>query len=841
MHPANAPARLRRRMRNGLLIFLAACLIGGGARAEEAGPLERALAAIRMTPRDLSFQKDLADPEVVLPVARRFLLQPLTLPVAATETRERLASVQSLAALAGWAGEEATGRGDPPGRPHCGPAADEPAARPHHTPVSVPPVVQGIYEAARAVQPLLPWPDRAAFEAFALEMIADSFDRAALAPGLFRRDKALELQDDEVAKALLAARVDRAALLTAFVTLARAVDEAMSRLGTNDFTADTPLGPIICTSADRQVFTNEAFLIIATGSDNVFSNSAGGANGLEGRQISIVIATGQGNRYVASAPVAQGAGLFGIGILVDLGTNATFAAKHLAQGAGVFGCGMLVAGNGRQEFAADTFCQGAGMFGAGILWQRGGDTSYRAAERAQGYGGTGGEGLLLDAGGDDAYFAGGKYPCGWLAGQKFSLAQGMGMGLRPFAGGGVGVLCDLAGNDRYVADVYGQGASYWYSVGMLLDAAGEDRYEAHQYCQGAAVHLSSGILWDGGGDDAYTAHAICQGGAHDYSVGMLVDDAGNDRYTADSTAQGGAINNSVALLLDRGGDDVYTGTDAKQSQAAGHDGGKREYGSIAVLLDLGGRDSYSQGWTNNSVWTKPWYGAGLDGEFDVGRSFLPVAPSVSGRMWTTRRLVPTTPVDVRHPVERLVRRAIREAETDEEREDAAAANTELKARAAEVLPYLLTRMDSPNVMLRVKTEELVDQLGAAAVPALSAGIAAARNDEVARVCCYFLARFDEKGRAAIPRVLPLLRREATTPVAFYTLGHLRAREAFAPAVAALRDDRELVRLRAAQALGRIGDRRAVARLRPLLNDPWWDVRYAAEEALGRLNAPVAAR
>jgi hypothetical protein len=404
--------------------------------------------------------------------------------------------------------------------------------------------------------------------------------------------------------------------------------------------------------------------------------------------------------------------------------------------------------------------------------------------------------------------------------------------MRPFAGGGIGVLCDLAGNDRYEAGVYGQGASYWYSVGLLLDRAGNDTYKAYQYCQGAGIHLSSGALIDWSGNDTYTAHAICQGGAHDYSVGMLIDRAGNDSYTGVSTAQGAAINNSFAMLLDRSGNDRYTGKDPKQSQAAGHDGGKREYGSIALLLDLGGDDSYSQGWRNNSTWTKPFYGVGLDCEARPvfwsadGRAHPPGAPPGEPER-TSRRLVPTTPVDVRHPVERLARRAI------SDREDAAAANKELSARAAELLPYLLTRVDSPNVVLRAKVEALVDVVGTNAAPVLASAIGSAKNDEAARVCCYFLARF-ETATNAVPSVLPLLGREKTRATALYTLGHLRAREAFDAALAALDDKNELVRLRAAQALGRIGDRRAIPKLKTATRDEWWDVRFAAEEALTKL-------
>jgi HEAT repeat protein len=431
------------------------------------------------------------------------------------------------------------------------------------------------------------------------------------------------------------------------------------------------------------------------------------------------------------------------------------------------------------------------------------------------------------------YYAGGKYPCPWLPGQYFSLSQGFAYGMRPFMGGGVGILCDLKGDDHYVADVYGQGASYWYSTGLLLDVEGNDVYQAYQYCQGAGIHLSSGLLVDWSGDDEYSAAHICQGAAHDYSVGILIDRAGNDRYTGLTTAQGAAINNSFALLLDKSGDDFYAARDVKQSQASGHDGGKREYGSIALLLDLAGNDVYSQGQTNNEMWLKPLYGAGLDTELTnkTEAAGTPLEPFSLARV-TVPHVERTRyePVDDHAPIERLLRRSLRDASTEQEHEDSEAAWKELKQRGLEVLPYLLTRLDSPNVVLRSKIEELIDAISTNAAPVLMAGIDTARNDEIARVCCYFLARF-ETATNAIPHVLPLLEREKTRTTAFYTLGHLRAHEAYAPALGALNDPDERVRLRAAQALGRIGDRQAAGKLIGALDDEMWDVRYAAEDAL----------
>ncbi len=823
--------------------------------------IELALRAIKMSPHDLSFKKDIVDCELVLKKSRLFLQKPLTLAAYGHDVATNLQSIASLNDLANFSGEqlEVVPVGvvnstaftvDPGFLEQLPPAVSDAVLK-----------IMGAASMANALlQKALPADKNPPFAAFALDALhldedkaeLQAWDQLGMDTGTVRawlkRDQDLESQDSAAGEALLdgSDHYRSEELFEAFGALCAAVDDSIKVLRvaaiTNEFQieTDTSLGKIICGGAGRNVYTNDAFLIIDTGGDDVYLNSAGGANGLAGLPISIVIDLGGNDQFISRRSFSQGAGLFGIGILAALGSNSTFIAKNLSQGAGFFGCGLLMTGEGKQTFEADTFCQGAGEFGAGILWQRGGDTTYRAAEMAQGFGGTGGIGLLLDESGNDLYYAGGKYPCPWLPGHYFSLSQGFGEGQRPFAGGGLGILCDLKGDDHYVADVYGQGASYWYATGLLLDLEGNDCYQAYQYCQGAGIHLSSGALIDWSGDDQYSAGHICQGAAHDYSVGLLIDRAGNDQYIGDTTAQGAAINNSFALLFDRAGDDFYAGRDPKQSQAAGHDGGKREYGSVALLVDRGGKDVFSQGQTNNAIWLKPLYGAGLDTGETNSTAFSPTPAEpfslADVSMETFHRTI-YEKVDIHAPFERLLRRSLREAHTDEEHLDSEAAWKELKQRGLEALPYLLTRLDSPDVVLRSKIEDLIDAISTNAAPVLMAGIDNARNDEVARVCCYFLARF-ETATNAIPHVLPLINREKTRTVAFYTLGHLHARQAFDPAVAALHDVKEPVRLRAAQALGRIGDPRAIPALIPALDDEIWSVRYAAEDALVALGQPA---
>ena len=837
--------------------------------ATDARALQLALRAIKMTERDLGFQKTNVESELVLGKTRFILQNPLRLPSYVESVMSNCAGVTSLSKLSLFAFQQLEIQ-EPPLDFKFHPVTVD-AAFLAKLPAPIAQVIQKITFAAASSSALLkhalPADGATTLTGFVPESLhiqqdkieIESWKQLGMDTGsltnFLNRDAHLELQDTESADAILGAadKLNLPTLMSASVWLVEAVDNAVSTLHTNTLTGDfryetdTELGKIIVTGTGRHVFTNEAFLIIGLGGDNTYLNSAGGANGLTGRPISIVIDLGNNTQFISKRSFSQGSGVFGIGILAALGSNCTFQAKHLSQGAGFFGCGILITGPGKQTLEADTFCQGAGMFGTGILWQRGENSTCRAAYMAQGFGGPQGVGLLLNEHSHNSYFAGGKYPCPWLPGHFFSLSQGFGYGMRPYAGGGIGILCDLAGYNHYEADVYGQGASYWYSVGLFLDAAGHNRYDAHQYCQGAGIHLSSGALIDWGGNNTYTAGHICQGAAHDYSVGMLIDRLGNNSFTGDTTAQGAAINNSFALLLEHAGTNTYVGTDPKQSQATGHDGEKREYGSIGLLLDLGGHGHYSQGQTNNAIWLKPLYGAGLDGKVLAGHALSwprwtndapadgrdgarPSKPKIQ-TVSTTGRLYQIAPVDPHQPIEQLFRIAT------SDRSDAGKAWDELKHLGPPALEYLIPRLASPNIMVRVKVEELVDHLGTNSVPPLIAGIRATTDDDVARLCCYFLARFDEKARTAIPAVLPLLKRDKCRTTAFYTLGHLRAAEAFRPALAALDESRELIRLRATQALGKIGDHRAVPDLLRKLDDDMYDVRYAAEDSLVGFGRP----
>ncbi|MDL5054190.1 hypothetical protein QQ056_11615 [Oscillatoria laete-virens NRMC-F 0139] len=537
-------------------------------------------------------------------------------------------------------------------------------------------------------------------------------------------------------------------------------------------------------------------------------------------------------------PGAQGAGIFGLGVLVDFEGDDTFEAGSCAQGFGFFGLGILESCMGsRQSFKGRTLVQGAALFGGGILRQvMEGHTRYEALNHAQGFAGTRGFGLLDDQHGNDEYIALGRDEVGWIPGHRFTMAQGFGIGMRPWFGGGIGVLRDLFGNDTYQADVYGQGAGYWYALGILFDSTGRDRYVAKQYAQGAGIHLAAGALIDLEGDDTYVCGAICQGGAHDFSVGLLHDARGNDSYTGSSTAQGAAINNSVAILLDQRGNDSYTGEIFDDSQGSGHDGGRRQYGSIALLLDFSGQDTYSQGWTDGMMWLKPHHGAGLDTQepFTIHHRLARPRPPrhlpAQIALWGRREpfFAPARPVDATHPTEILFRRMMRSPLNDAEKAENAETADELRENALEHLPFLIGRMDSKNIMPRIVVEQMVDQLGDDAIDALVEGLNSPHPD-VVRSCLYYLARLES--HEAIPKIVALGADRKLAGNCLYTLGNLRAPEAFDLAMKRSLDARELVRIRAAQALANCPEPAATMRLIHMLKDPFYSVRFAAEDSL----------
>ncbi len=318
----------------------------------------------------------------------------------------------------------------------------------------------------------------------------------------------------------------------------------------------------------------------------------------------------------------QGAGRYGIGMLLDRGGSAdTYASLRMSQGYGAMGVGVLSDDGGDDAYQAEAASQGAGVFGLGVLHDGGGDDRFLAWAYAQGFAYVGSGGLLLDVGeGSDHYrsdpgrdFGGVTlYASPQLPGGEgnSSFTQGAGFGMRADAlgvwlAGGLGMLRDGGGGDLYQSGVFGQGTGYWEGVGLLADAGGDDVYDALYYVQGGAAHYAVGMLLDGAGNDIYGMdlrhYNVTQGSGHDLSLGVLVDDAGDDVYRFGSLSMGASNCQGVGVFVDNDGADTYEASSTYAVGLGNHSGecdadtGRtRVADSEGIFLDSGG---------DGDVWT----------------------------------------------------------------------------------------------------------------------------------------------------------------------------------------------------------------------------------------------
>ncbi|MBT5420115.1 MAG: hypothetical protein HOK80_04430, partial [Candidatus Cloacimonetes bacterium] len=383
--------------------------------------------------------------------------------------------------------------------------------------------------------------------------------------------------------------------------------------------AQTKFGEIIVGGKTDNIYSRDFAFIIDLGGNDVYRCRAGGALGILGNSYSFVIDHNGNDAYFSEErSVSLGSGFMGIGVLYDMGGNDVYRGSHYSCGTGICGIGILIDNAGEDDYRGGCFVQGSGHYGIGILRDFGkGDDRYLAKLWAQGFGSTFGYGLLHDTGGDDTYRTGGEYLHAPLLPNDYqSFSHGFGMGWRPRAGGGIGVLHDEDGNDFYDGEVFCEGSAYWYSLGILVDGGGNDSYNAAQYAQGAGIHLAVGALWERGGDDQYhSRNGVVGGTAHDLSVAMLVDESGDDNYIV-SGGYGIALTNSFALFIDKLGNDMYS---TWEDYSFGSVRWARGFAGCGIFMDLEGRDRYSRNTLakDGNLWTHNGWGIGIDLDRDI--------------------------------------------------------------------------------------------------------------------------------------------------------------------------------------------------------------------------------
>jgi hypothetical protein len=383
---------------------------------------------------------------------------------------------------------------------------------------------------------------------------------------------------------------------------------------------ETPCGRVIVSGhGDDHHTGGDYLLLIDLGGDDTYA--AGNACGRNDTPLCAVIDFSGNDSYASGRSLEQagaGAGIGGIGVLLDLEGDDLYQVAGYGAGFAACGAGILIDRAGNDRYVGDTFTQGVGFLGVGLLLDEAGDDSYELFTFGQGLGLPLGTGLLCDRKGNDLYVARDdelRSPSAQTAEHNVSLAQGCGYAWRTgkdqSSSGGLGILFDQEGDDRYRGAVFAQATGYWFGVGMLFDLAGDDDYQAVYYGQSASAHFALSYLRDVSGNDRYrTTLSQSLGNGRDLSTSVFRDDAGDDYYFAPDRSLGCGDLAGCGFFADLSGEDEYEFGATTNGGHANYPGEpdelRRALPTVGIFLDLGGAtDRYGDDRIKNGeTWEK---------------------------------------------------------------------------------------------------------------------------------------------------------------------------------------------------------------------------------------------
>jgi hypothetical protein len=309
----------------------------------------------------------------------------------------------------------------------------------------------------------------------------------------------------------------------------------------------------------------------------------------------LLVELGGADTYLNSAGGADPAGLLAPGqsnllvlsVLADIAGNDHYTydgAPSTVQGAGAIGgIGILVDASGDDVYFAKMTRTNTISTLTGVQYYFDGG--------GQGYG-FGGVGIQLDGTGNDIF----DFRVTSTQGRHiWAFAQGFG------AAGGLGLSSDVAGTDQWLTTglgitggagfafqgIYTQGTGFYGGVGIMTDTGlGNDQYENYDnststdyYAQGFGAFGGLGIMFEDGGNDAYTAVSIAQNSG----INPLL-----------HCAYGTASLFGVGVFIDVLGDDRYFG----KSQSVGKVSHTMDEGfggigaGVGIFVDVEGTDQH---------------------------------------------------------------------------------------------------------------------------------------------------------------------------------------------------------------------------------------------------------
>lgn len=321
---------------------------------------------------------------------------------------------------------------------------------------------------------------------------------------------------------------------------------------------DTQFGKVGIFGAQKDTIESGYALLIDLGGDDLYEGNIASPSGA--LDIAAVVDFEGNDTYNAGDGYLVN-GCLGMGMLFDLAGDDRYLSERAGIASSCYGTSLLYDRLGDDHYQSSSdFSQGTAHVGSALLIDLEGDDEYSSSGSSQGYGGTLGLGLLMDLAGSDIYNH---------EQSTSSFVQGAGRGRWAEAtdghslGGGLGIFIEAGGSDRYYAESFSQGASYFTGIGLFFELGGDDHYEARSHSQGYAAHFGLAGFFELKGDDSYNTGAdfnqITQvlGGGRDLSAGWFIEVEGDDTYHFGNRSCGIGDLNGVGILWDRRGDDTY--------------------------------------------------------------------------------------------------------------------------------------------------------------------------------------------------------------------------------------------------------------------------------------------
>jgi hypothetical protein len=252
------------------------------------------------------------------------------------------------------------------------------------------------------------------------------------------------------------------------------------------------------------------------------------------------------------------------------------------------------------------------------------------------------------------------------------------------------------------------------------------------------------------GNDHTFSWGVSQGCGHDYGVGILVNEAGNDTYVSNWLSMGASEANGVGIFVDNSGHDGY---DTNTGMAVGGLTQSRRAGGIGLFIDAAGKDRYSKNGADNSVWSESRWAVGID-ESNGGPSGLNIplpaeAPPgnevaeefrIKEEERLTRIMAKAEKVPYPENMEMMLSVGLHwglERKIPREAWDKL-----LELKGSKSVPFMVERLDTPDIMGLALMDELFTVHAYYAVPALIE-VTKASDPLVKSRALYFLGRLKD--------------------------------------------------------------------------------------------------